>query len=330
MSKFRHPKFPSIRATSPSRYAFTLLELLVVMAIIALLVGLVLVALRSARRGSDRAASLNALKGMTTAYITYATEHDGMVMPGYIDPTELPGQNVNVAAGQLDIRAKLKTGFLLDSDDSASYVWRLAPYLDHDWGVYMRDYGDKELNARFEAEYGDGTAGGAYGPGSASAAQLGISRTPSYGLNSVHLGGDSFHGPRPDNAPWRGGKRRIVAARMSEVLNPTKIIVFGATRMEPAPPSAPFDIDSIAGYCELRAPFANNDANNDTFTVAQWSIDATSGLVVWNGGAGGTPCARLGDDKVPISHLDGHVEAEALSRLAVDMSRWAPNAISTQ
>ncbi len=313
--------------------AFTLIELLVVLAIIFVLVGVVLVALRSARAGAERAESLNSLRQMTAGYIAYASENDGLLMPGYVR-----AQDFIAGGGALDINARLKSGYDLDSagtaaaNDASSYVWRLAPYLDHNWIAYFNDSRDKQLVSRLEAEYGNGSASGAYGPASISGTELGIARVPSYGLNSIFLGGDSFHGPA-DHSPWNDGKRAYVASRMSEVLNPTKIIVFGASEAKGVALPNPTGVAGILGYCELRAPQVMDAAGNP---VLQWSIDTTSGsptegqVVYTGGGPAGVPVSRLPGDKIPISHLDGHVEAESLGRLSADMSRWAPNAISAQ
>lgn len=317
------------RSTTHSTAGFTLLELLLSIAIIFVLIAIVLVALHAAHAAAERAASLNALRQMTSAYTQYSQQHDGRLLPGYIDPADLPPS----PTAKLDIKARLKTGVDLAAGDTSSYVWRLSPYLDHGWHALMSDYRDQQLVERLDAEYADGSAAGAYGPATATGNQLGIARVPSFGLNSIFLGGDSFHGPEPNNAPWRGGKKPFVAARMSEVLNPSKIIVFAANKAENVPLPNPTLTHTVLGYCEIRAPIAYDLAGAP---VAQWSVDTVNGsptigqIIYAGGGPGGVPFARLRDDKVPISHLDGHVETETIGRLALDMSRWAPNALSSQ
>jgi len=318
-----HDQTSVIRRTA----GFTLIELLVVIAIIFVLLGTLLVALKTARRGAERSESLSALRGLMTAHTAYSTDHNGRLMPGYIDPAD-----IGTGPGQIDIKARLKNGFDLAPGDVAPYVWRLAPYFDDNWAAVMKDYRDKQLIGRLETEYADGSAAGVFGPGTVGPNDLGIARMPAYGLNSIFVGGDSTHGPA-DHSPWNDGKRPYVAQRLSDVLNPTKIIVFGACQAQNVPFPSPPGTDSILGYCELRAPQAYDGGG---LLVSQWTIDTTSGSptegqVIWGaGGAGGSPLSRLGDDKIPISHLDGHVETESLSRLSVDMSRWAPNEVSQQ
>lgn len=64
------------------RNAFTLIELLVVIAIIAVLMGILMPALRAAKEHGQRAVCLGNLKQLTMAWIMYADEHDGRIVGG--------------------------------------------------------------------------------------------------------------------------------------------------------------------------------------------------------------------------------------------------------
>src|SRR5262245_60998633 len=187
----------------PSRHrsaGFTLIELLVSTAIITVVIGTALMALKHARRGAERVQTLNALRQIMTAYSGYSGEHNGRLLPGYINPTMLDDQFDD--PNKLDIKAYSPTGHKLSIKDTASYVWRLAPYLDNVWSTYMTDYRSKELDAGFSREFGDGVpemGTGVFGPGTYDPAgdppELGIGIATSIGLNSIYIGGDSFHGP---------------------------------------------------------------------------------------------------------------------------------------
>ena len=81
---------------------FTLIELLVVIAIITLLIGLLVPALASARRGSKSMTDGSQQKEIHQAFLTYANGNEGgLPVPGLIDPKpvrvggqprEIPGQ----------------------------------------------------------------------------------------------------------------------------------------------------------------------------------------------------------------------------------------------
>jgi prepilin-type N-terminal cleavage/methylation domain-containing protein len=60
--------------------AFTLIELLVVVAIIAVLMGLLMPALRAAREHGQRAVCLSNLRQLTAAWIMYADDNDGKLV----------------------------------------------------------------------------------------------------------------------------------------------------------------------------------------------------------------------------------------------------------
>ena len=62
--------------------AFTLVELLVVIAIIVLLIALLIPVLGKARKLSQRAVCLSNLKQLTLAWTAYATEHNGKLVDG--------------------------------------------------------------------------------------------------------------------------------------------------------------------------------------------------------------------------------------------------------
>jgi prepilin-type N-terminal cleavage/methylation domain-containing protein len=62
--------------------AFTLIELLVVIAVIALLLALLIPALRSTREQGQRVVCLSNLKQLTLAWLAYASEYDSRIVKG--------------------------------------------------------------------------------------------------------------------------------------------------------------------------------------------------------------------------------------------------------
>ena len=69
-------------AQPPRRRAFTLVELLLVIAVISLLIALLIPALRIAREQGHRTVCLSNHRQLTLAWIAYATEHDSKLVCG--------------------------------------------------------------------------------------------------------------------------------------------------------------------------------------------------------------------------------------------------------
>ena len=133
-----------------SRRAFTLMELLVVFGIIAVLVSLLIVALKGVKASANRTDATNTLRQLMAAHIGYSGDHNQRLLPGYVDPATLTS---------LGIDAELENETTLGLVDTGSYVWRLAPYLAFNWQSLLTDYRSKQVEAAMDNEYNAGTYG---------------------------------------------------------------------------------------------------------------------------------------------------------------------------
>ncbi|MBI4025225.1 MAG: type II secretion system protein [Verrucomicrobia bacterium] len=85
-SPSRHDSvIPSIHhSTAPSLHAFTIIELLVVVAIISILAAMLMPAIKNAQETAKSAGCVNNLRQMSIAVVSYADDHDGWTpLPGW-------------------------------------------------------------------------------------------------------------------------------------------------------------------------------------------------------------------------------------------------------
>jgi prepilin-type N-terminal cleavage/methylation domain-containing protein len=182
--------------TSLSR-GFTLLELLVVVAVIGILSSLLLPALARGKQKAKHINELNAAKQLILAWQLYADEHEDAVLLGYIsediDNTGLPSP----------IRDR--------------YPWRLAPQLG---GSFRAIYVNESRRFLDEAERM-----------SHDAYVYRASLYPSLGYNSVFIGGDEqkFN---PELAGTTYGLNWLVS-RASQIRQPSELIAFASARSRP-------------------------------------------------------------------------------------------------
>lgn len=282
-------------AGSHARGGFTLVELLVVIAIVILLLASLFVALRAARSGGARAAAAAALRQSAAGHSGYALDHDGRLVPGYLNP------HIYVS---YQFRTKAADGSAISPGAAGPYVWRLSPYVDNQWRTFHHG-ADESTLARLSSQV--------------VAGQLTeVAFEPRIGLNTIFIGGDSdAGGDVSEYSPWNSsGNPSIAATRLTHLRTPASLVLFAPT-FRAAAPGAP---DGSRGWHELRAPFLQGQ---------QWQLEA-EGARASQGLAGfaGIPAIDEADESFPAAYCDGSVRVESALGISQDMTRWSPFADS--
>jgi prepilin-type N-terminal cleavage/methylation domain-containing protein len=348
-----------VRAPFAAASGFTITEMLIVVALLAVLISLVLVSVSHFRLSALRTDTTNALRQMVGGYSAYMNDNNQRIMPGYLDADD---QNNFVQQLRLNADRPDEERFITDFDDDdqpyadlSSYVWRLAPYLDFHWRTPFTDYRNNHTMDRLDRDlqsawYGPASYQGPLDQGD-DVTMRALSMIPSIGLNSIFLGGDTRHGGALANGlhPWHpnvvdGTRTRIAATRYTEVRNPSRIIVFApvsrasTASFDELNPEATYHrpnwADHAIGYPELRPPFvARNNSGVWMSQHRQWAVGRNEQIVRRDtgeyGNGAGLPIMRWGAGKLPVAHLDGSATVEDIGPLSADMRRWAPDEAGT-
>mgnify|MGYP003572093077 CR=1 FL=1 len=318
---------PSLRLRadrrSSGRPAFTIVEILAVIGIIAVLTGLLLVGLQSAQRAALRTKDRNSLRQIYIAWDTYASANDGRMIPGWL--SEDVQDNWRARYRDFD-------GETLDASDAAGYAWRLMPYLDNQTDPFI-NYRDDQR------EINNALRGADYAGHEEAVATFG--REPGFGYNAYYLGGWYDDPTRPRipryaTAEWekegsdgttrtvRGG---VVIQGRDQIRRPSEVIAFApSTRRTPG--EYQYETAFIPGAPWVSPPRRDERTIWGPFTGQLSSVDGGGGAGV--AVAGGGSLSVFVEDAVPLRrdgrlalvlHCDSSVSEEALGGL-LDMRKW--------
>jgi prepilin-type N-terminal cleavage/methylation domain-containing protein len=270
-----------------TRSGFTLVELLVVLAIIGILVAIIVPVTLGARRSVARMREVTALRTVMAAWTSYATDQKGWVLPGFRPdlPVRLPnGEAIPASA------------FGGDVEIAKRYPWRLAPYLGDDFRSLYSGANEAKL-----AELQDGDPLKYF---------YFASLYPAFGLNSAWVGGDDARFPvdalLPNGAP--NPLARACVTRLSAAKRPDTLTVFATARTDAAQDGSGTITE---GFFRIDSPFLVGPA-------PRWSAPEYDPAAP---AAYGNLSARHGDEAI-VATVDGGVESLQIERLR-DMRRWS-------
>jgi prepilin-type N-terminal cleavage/methylation domain-containing protein len=281
---------PDLPQTCVGR-AFTMIEVLVVAAIISVLVAIVLPALSKAKQCAVITGELSAARQMAAAYQMYSTDNAGKLLIGYASASHLSRGGVI---------ARDRAGERIYDVRGQRYPWRLIPYLDNNLEL-LQD--DPSLLTR-QAE------------GNSFLFEYGLSLAPRFGLNQVFLGGSADRSdpsggvafdenPRVQEAIRRSWGTRWYADDIAEIPRPTNQIVFASATGSPSIVAG----ESLSGYWRITPP---------NFRRREWRDDPTGSVA----SASGNVSFRFAGRTVALM-ADAHAETLGKSELD-DMRRWNP------
>ncbi|HWB53013.1 MAG TPA: type II secretion system protein [Tepidisphaeraceae bacterium] len=273
----------------PPRRAFTLVELLTAVGIVAMLTSLLLPALTRARASADDVRDLSNLRQLLLGYTMYYQENKGSLLFGYT-PDKVGGVPMSVYD---PVSRQTFTGQVADR-----YPWRLLPYVSNMWKI-LHSTGDTPPPPRAGEAYGDAFLDAYY-----------LSLYPTYGINSVYVGGDCNFGgfAGPDNTPNAG---KYIVFKASEVKHPSRLIVFADCQIQ--------NVTGLQGkgLHVLTPPRANGP--HWTVTNEKFNLSSSSTFM-------GIPKGWY-SKRTMVGFFDGHVQSMLPSELT-DMRLWANRANS--
>ncbi len=282
------------RMKAPGRGGFTLVELLVVIAVIALLIAVLLPVLSRARECAYVTGELASGRELMAAHRMYSSDHAGDVMPGF--PTA-----AMVSSGA--VVARDQNGARLAGLPAQRFPWRLLPYYDYELGSWYRD------RAAVERTFGT------QGDLNSEMFRYAVSVGPRMGLNQVFIGGsaDNDGGGYAFNTALQPAIRSKWGShwyirKASDIPRPAELLVFAS-----AAGADPVGGLALDGFYRVTPP---------NFFNRRWTTTTPNPTTQPN--QTGNVSFRYAGKTVGVM-ADGHAESLTWEQ-AQDMRRWAPRA----
>ena len=308
--------------------AFTLIELLIVIAIIALLIAILLPGLGQARKIGKMLVEQAALNQTNLAYHGYAQDNKDSVLVGYL---RWPwAHNTSIYSTTMFPPDPNAAGLYIEGSGIKMWPWRLLGWSNYPThGLQI----DKTVHANFRQRgepnraligpnyWGFSDPNGFYGA---------MAMHPSFGINTCYVGGDynygAFASDTGTNTRTQGGTFWV--RRLDQVVQSTKLTVMSSSRGGDVRAgsaflswggTAPDHSPTVPGYYVITPPRSSGQGR----APLAWTSPATD-----NKFNPRSAPSRWGNidfrhfEKAATVTFDGHVEMLTIEQFR-DMQRWS-------
>lgn len=338
---------PAVQPDGPRRArGFTIVELLVVVAIIAVLMGLLVSGLRGAMASSKKTGELSLLRAYHTAWQQYADQSDEQLLPGYLDPATQTAWGVTY---------RNMANQTLDPSLAAHYPWRLQKGFGPEaYTSYLAYSETPKLGPDAEVAEpwpSDTTALPSALSTAFPLAGSAMALQPAFGYNAYYIGG--WYTTQPSGAPqpafaeasWttaQGDARKggLVATRLAHIRRTGDVIIFcsstfrdmgnyvDSTGTEDHAPGAAWVVPPALGQQEIWQPYLGNPqsvgmAGEESGTFAAFLQTGSGWTDTGTMQVSADQCVPLRrfNRKAAVVHADGSTNAASLAEL-MDMRSW--------
>ena len=302
------PMLHSLRtlALMQRRRAFTLIELLVVIGIIAILMGLILVGIRSAYAAALKTDELSRIRQLGNAWLMYSQNHRDSMVAGWMDHTAQARRDLHQVYPDLTEIPPAPDWDGSRPNVAGYWTWQLLPYLDHSWQTIRGHLpADQQVVEEFQEE------------------GLDVAQTPGFGYNGWYLGGQwARWDPHFPDASLRfsnveladGSKDNLVITSIPSLQRSSEVVAFCSSFLADGPMSEPATANNIEGSWLVEPRLLAGQG--------RWELDDQGDLVVLE--ETHAPLARY-TSQPACWFPDGHAEGLSYEALA-DQRRWIDDA----
>ncbi len=262
-----------------SERAFTIVEMLVVISIIAILLALLFGGVTSALKTSKNSKQLSDLRQLFTGWTLYANQYNDQCLPGFLSVETQKNWKVSYRMnGKIEGQSTDK----FDRAVTQTYPWRLAPYLDYSWELLQGNREDPNsgvANSLYTIEPipipSESLRGSLQQLVPSSLAGATVALQPPFGYNAFYLGGwwdiskkaNAPKIPRPyfanalRIATGEDRAANVLSRTLGGIINPDRMTVFCPAAYLAANASMP----GKESFGHLDTPSAPNVVGVSTF-----------------------------------------------------------------